>query len=564
MTMEYVLIFLGVLISWIFAAISTVIVAFFVLIMNKEYLFSIDTKFEVELNTGSISEELKKEFGKNRFSLLDNAAVTKEEEKIWVITDKKKYIIRKEKETLNIYTEDYKNAYHLFSTRYEKWFSGFTTLFLLYLAFHLSSKGFTGEGIPIVSETYSQLWKLSGNGFFANVSPQDICLGLFAFVTIIFIFGVVPRKLANSKIKDDYIVIGSFAVSFLFALFIALACYFVYRPAELVTITAPTTSFQLMIIQVCEEIGERINLFILSTIISLSTSLFFYWRMEKGEAMKEDFINLLISFCLIPAIILGPLALAQDELIIYPNYVGHAVVGLFFISGFLTLMFLTMMFFKTEINMIEPWLCSMFASLAAISSSCFVFLWLKPMFIGIDNLGQLLLLPISFMLIVLAYGMLYERMSYRIGEWWIRRWKPLAMILSIVLILIIAPLKPTIWKLVIIIFSVIFAFFIPYLCSVLEFGFNFGKRGLPKYFGGVLIKISPGMSTRVRGKINKIKGVYQTMVVTGPYDVYATIEAIDAGDFTNKIREIGETKGVTQTITLKDITEVIEKEVMIR
>lgn len=557
MTIEYVPIFLGVLISWIFAAISTVIVAFFVLIMNRGYLFSIDTKFEEELNTGSISKELKKEFGNNKFSLHDNAFVTKEDEKKWVITDKKKCNIRKEKEKLKIYTDNYKNVYDLFSTRYEKWICGITTLFLLYLAFHLSSTGFTGKGIPIVSETYSQLWKLSGNGFFANVSPQDICLGLFAFVTIIFIFGVAPRLLGNSNIKNDYIVIGGFAVSFLFALFIALGCYFFYRPAELVTITAPTTSHQLMIIQVCEEIGERINLFILSTIISLSISLLIYLKMERGEAMKEDFINLLISFCLIPAIILGPLALAQHELIIYPNYVGHAVVGLFFISGFLTLMFLTMMFFKTEIDMKGPWLCSMFASLAAISSSCFVFLWLKPMFIGIDNLGDLLLLPIAFMLIVLAYGMLYERMRYRFGEWWIRRWKPLAMILSIVMILIIAPLEANILKLAIIIFSVIFAFLIPYLCSVLEFGLHFKIFRLPKYFGGVLIKISPGMSKQVRGKINKITGVYQTMVVTGPYDVYATIEAIDAGDFTNKIREIGETKGVTQTITLKDITEVI-------
>ena len=70
---------------------------------KSSYLFSIDTKFEEKLNNGSISEELKKEFKKNRFSLPDNASVKKEEEKKWAITDEKKFIIRKEEGKLNIY-----------------------------------------------------------------------------------------------------------------------------------------------------------------------------------------------------------------------------------------------------------------------------------------------------------------------------------------------------------------------------------------------------------------------------------------------------------------------------
>jgi len=464
----------------------------------------------------------------------------------------------------------YRNAYELISTRYEKWFCGITALVLLYLAFHLSSKGLTGTGIPKVSETYIHLWGLSGTGFWANVSPQDICLSIFAFMTIILIFGAAPRLLVKYKNKDDYIVIGCFASSFLIALCVALGCYFLCRPAELVTTTSLTNPLSSLIIQVGEKINLsnlfeiEINPFLPTTIISSIIFGVIYLRMKQREAVTEDFINLLIAFCLIPAIILGPLVLARDELIIFPNIGGHAVVGFFFISGFLTLMFLMMMFIKTEID-VEDVICSIFASLAAISCFSFVFLSLETRFIGIANLGQLLLLPIAFMLIVLAYGVLYERMwRYRFGEWWIRRWRPIAMILSIVLILIIAPLEPTIWKLAIIILAVIFAFFIPYLCSVLEFGLKFGRLRLPKYFGGVLIKIQPGMSKQVRDKISMIRGVYQTMVVTGPYDVYAIIEAIDAGDFKNKISEIGETKGVTQTITLKDITEVIEKEVMIK
>jgi PGF-CTERM protein len=68
-----------------------------------KYLFSIDTKFEEELNNSIISEELKKEFEKNRFPLSDNATVKKEEEeKEGVITDEKKFILRKGERELHV------------------------------------------------------------------------------------------------------------------------------------------------------------------------------------------------------------------------------------------------------------------------------------------------------------------------------------------------------------------------------------------------------------------------------------------------------------------------------
>ena len=68
------------------------------------YLFSIDTRLEEELNEDSISEELRKEFETNRFSLSDNATVMKkEEEKKWEIIDEKKFTVRKEDGELNIY-----------------------------------------------------------------------------------------------------------------------------------------------------------------------------------------------------------------------------------------------------------------------------------------------------------------------------------------------------------------------------------------------------------------------------------------------------------------------------
>jgi hypothetical protein len=74
-------------------------------VMEKKCLLSIDAKFEAELNNGSISEELKMEFKKNRVPLPDNVTVEKEgrRENKGEITDGKKIIIRKEDGKLNIY-----------------------------------------------------------------------------------------------------------------------------------------------------------------------------------------------------------------------------------------------------------------------------------------------------------------------------------------------------------------------------------------------------------------------------------------------------------------------------
>ena len=81
-----------------------------------ECLFSIDTKFELDLNNNKISEKLKKEFKDNRFPLHDNATLEKKKkwaitnEKKWTITNEKKFIIRKEEGKLYIYSKPLKGA----------------------------------------------------------------------------------------------------------------------------------------------------------------------------------------------------------------------------------------------------------------------------------------------------------------------------------------------------------------------------------------------------------------------------------------------------------------------
>ncbi len=70
--------------------------------LNIYELFSIDTKFEEELNAGRISEELKAKFTDKGFQLPDAAVRKDKKEKKWVITDGGKFIIRKEDGKLKV------------------------------------------------------------------------------------------------------------------------------------------------------------------------------------------------------------------------------------------------------------------------------------------------------------------------------------------------------------------------------------------------------------------------------------------------------------------------------
>lgn len=66
-------------------------------------LFNIGAEFEDNLNNGIISEKMKDIFKTKGFPLSENAMVIKEKENEWVITNEKKFIVRKENGKLNIY-----------------------------------------------------------------------------------------------------------------------------------------------------------------------------------------------------------------------------------------------------------------------------------------------------------------------------------------------------------------------------------------------------------------------------------------------------------------------------
>jgi hypothetical protein len=73
---------------------------------EEKLLFHMNLGSETELNTDSVSEDLKNKFEKQNFSLSERIVVTKDNEDKWWIADEEKnntYLIRKEAEKLNIY-----------------------------------------------------------------------------------------------------------------------------------------------------------------------------------------------------------------------------------------------------------------------------------------------------------------------------------------------------------------------------------------------------------------------------------------------------------------------------
>lgn len=72
---------------------------------TSSILFSIEAGFENDLNNETIPEKLKEEFETKGYPISENAAVTKEKDGKWAITDGKKiYIVKKEGGKLNIYS----------------------------------------------------------------------------------------------------------------------------------------------------------------------------------------------------------------------------------------------------------------------------------------------------------------------------------------------------------------------------------------------------------------------------------------------------------------------------
>jgi len=76
---------------------------------DNKLLFSVDSKFQGDLDSSSIPKDLRQEFDNNKISLSDNPTVSiKEKDSRWLITDednRQEYTVRKEENKLNIYDD---------------------------------------------------------------------------------------------------------------------------------------------------------------------------------------------------------------------------------------------------------------------------------------------------------------------------------------------------------------------------------------------------------------------------------------------------------------------------
>jgi len=310
-------------------------------------------------------------------------------------------------------------------------------------------------------------------------------------------------------------------------------------------------------------------------------------RPDRVEKFKDYSNDLFWYFCFIPALIVASLALIDHKLITYPNYPGHIVVGFLFISGFATVMILTTISLKSEIKTsLWIWGKSVVLSLIMISSFSILFLYFKSDINEMDTFKKFLMFSIAIILIILQYGFAYERLfKYRFTEWWRRKWRPIAMICSIILIVIVNAFDPVpmLWifpqKLLILILALFIVFCSPWIFGLWEFRkhiewkdfgrFKLLKIPLPQYQAIVLIKVKTdkGILRKVVEKVDDMasEGVYKTMVVRGEYDMCLLVEGVDDNDIIEKILKIrieeNEDGSVINTTTLTDISEFFDKEV---
>lgn len=77
------------------------------------------------------------------------------------------------------------------------------------------------------------------------------------------------------------------------------------------------------------------------------------------------------------------------------------------------------------------------------------------------------------------------------------------------------------------------------------------------FWGLVFLKVKPGKVDDVKGWIDKEEGVYNPMIVTGNYDVIATVEASDLDNLMRKIIKLRSIEGVRATHTAINITKFV-------
>ena len=422
---------------------------------------------------------------------------------------------------------------------------------LFYISINLASEALTDVGVPIFSKTYEI-------ANFIQVSPQDAFLISLVFMIIVLLFFVAPYR------EIEFLPLISIALLIIILGLFILFSVFAKSVNELNQ----------------NNVLAQVEPFWASLIIGL-IFIFLLYLIVPEKAKGEDFNDFCLYFSIMPAPIVASLVLIGHKLVTFPNLAGHAVVGFLFISGFASLVILTMASLKNIEIGFWIWASAAVYSLFAISFFSVLFLLLKPIFYDILTFRNTLMFSIAIILLILQYGFSYEKlMKYRFTEWWRRKWRPKAIVISILAILVVGAISPEFkpWGIPVKLLLVFLALFIvvclPWILGLVTFRKTFWKnieyRGfklpkmpplLPEYQGMVLVKAKTGpdkLKNIVNG-LDSIQGVYQTMVVMGEYDVCLIVEGIDSNDVAEKIFKIRKIKGVASTTTLTDIRESFDR-----
>ena len=391
-------------------------------------------------------------------------------------------------------------------------------------------------------------------------------------VVIIFLFLIAPYVIKHKQYKLNMSIF--FIISFVSS---AAITYYFYQSPISMPMSIPESPDTVSI----NDRSYFFFAFLAAVVIILCAEISKKAKIPKGS--RSDYRDLLVVFCLIPAIIVGSLVLAEDELIKYPNVLGLVIVGLLIISGFSTLMNMVVISFRQEST--SPfnnpiWLRSTLYSFGTISFFCWIFLLLQPHLIHTDSQTDLptnsfiqaLQFSIAIMILILLYGFLYEKMEkYQFTEWWQREWKPLVMIFSVVILALVSVINPTTMvagipmKLIIIVIALIVVILLPWIIALITRKVKFSLKNLkklPRYQAVLLVKAktNPGKLHEVITELDCIDDVYKCMVVRGDYDLCATVEGIDYDDLVSKIFDVRKIDGVASTTTLVDIGEFLYRE----
>jgi len=288
-------------------------------------------------------------------------------------------------------------------------------------------------------------------------------------------------------------------------------------------------------------------------------------RLVLNDHDQGDLEELSTHLGLVPALIIGPMVLASDPLLIFPNVLGLAVVGFLVVNGLLVLLLVANMVVDADsqsIGRILAIVCiACLRSLAWLTGAAAAALIVAGNTLGVVP-NQLLLAPAAFLLIILPYGHLFSRIwRYEFGYWWANE-KVTMMELSILALVVVGPIPYGGLKVWLAVVAVIMLLLLPMtralriVMLVQRFSRSFGVQAR-RDWGIVLIKTNPGDVAGVMKEIDDLRHVHSVTAVLGGIDLMVSVEAFSAEEFTMSVGQVRSIAGVRKVEVAVDVTRLM-------